>query len=110
MNHLLSLLESIKMYNEPKEEPPSQGPSQSTKTLVELNLNTLEANWSIFYFNAVKKTANATIPKSILAQTEADKYALLLLTFADHLRQQPIHNPTTENLMNALHSFITNLS
>lgn len=115
MNHILSLLESMKNYNqhwEAKEEPPSRpGPNKTAQqSLAELNLNALEENLNIFYLAIASKAANISIPETKEKNVKTDKYSLLLLSFADHLRQHPIPDPTMNKLMDALHSFVTNLS
>lgn len=110
MNHILSLLESMKKYKEHREaeeEPPSQSEHNPlTKKLAERNMNALEANWDTLYLTAVKKVKSTINPKSEAPQFIAQRSYALTLQFAEQLRQNPINDPTLNNIMNALNNYI----
>lgn len=110
MNNILSLLEGMKKYKEHREaeeEPPSQsGDEPLTAKLVELNMNALEDNWNLLYLVAVKNIKGKTNSNSELPQFITQRGFSITLQFADQLRHNPISNPTLDNIMNALNTFI----
>lgn len=100
-------MKKYKEHREAEEEPPSQSEHNPlTDKLVELNMSALEANWNMLYLSTVKKIKSKTNPKSELPQFIAQRSYALTLQFAEQLRQNPITDPTLNNIMNALNNYI----